>query len=235
MNTRQALSTTLLAFALGCAVDGLPPPRTADGVPGSAGPALHDEAVRQLSAAKSSEYRHRVYVDEARGVFEYDCSGFVDYAIGNVAPDALTALPVAKGRHRASANTYVDLLRTITPGTQRGRWLHVADVAALQPGDVVAWTAVTTKPDRLGVVNTGHVMIVDESPHQRSTAEWVVPIIDSSGGHGGADHRKSPDVTGLGRGTIVLVVSDDGLVGYRWTQSPTSPLTVTSVMLGRIL
>jgi hypothetical protein len=183
---------------------------------------------------RSTEYSHLIHIDESAGRFDFDCSGFVDYAMSNVAPDALDALRHSSHKKRPTADSYENLLRTITPGGHRGRWMHVAHVADVQAGDVVAWIATTTTPDDLGAVNTGHVMIVDGPARERVPGEWVVPILDSSGGHGGTDTRKKGQSTGLGRGTVVLVERDGYVRGYHWTESPRSPMNETSVMLGRI-
>ncbi len=224
-----ALAAGVVAL-IHCEGDALPPPRPpVTVVTGKS--ALHDEAVRELRALKSTTYSHSVHVDEAAGVFEYDCSGFVDYAIDNTTPDAFREL----GRRRPTARTYVELLSAIPLGQSRGRWLRVEQPSALREGDVVAWLAVTTKPDAWGIVNTGHVMIVDGPAHQRSAAEWVVSIVDSSFGHGGADLRARPDATGLGRGTMVIVIENGAVVGYRWSEDTKSPLTPTTVVMGRIL
>src|SRR4051812_27845757 len=55
---------------------------------------LATEARRELAAMQSSHYQHRTAVDEETGSFDYDCSGFVDYALGRVLPAALAALPI---------------------------------------------------------------------------------------------------------------------------------------------
>jgi hypothetical protein len=183
---------------------------------------------------KSTAYRHKVRVDEATGLFEFDCSGFVDYAIRNTLPDAFEVLRQVGGR-RPMARAYVELLNAIPSGQTRGRWLHLPGPDSLHEGDIVAWLATTSKADDWGIVNTGHVMIVDGSAQQRSPGEWVVPVIDSSFGHGGADPRVKPNATGLGRGTMVLVVENGALVGYRWSESARSPLNRTTVAIGRVL
>jgi hypothetical protein len=236
-SARRPFLGALLATVLASCepVSPLPPPHTPGGVSGPGGPALHDEALRELSAVKSTEYRHKIWVDEAQGIFEYDCSGFVDYAISNVAPAALDALFHADSKRRPAASTYVTLLTAIPEGRSRGRWMHLKEAAELVPGDVVAWLAAARKPDPWGQINTGHVMIVDGSPRERSPGEWVVPVIDSSLGHGGSDGRRYPEVTGLGRGTIVLVFEGGSLVGYRSGESPRATLRRTTVALGRIL
>jgi hypothetical protein len=60
-----------------------------------------------------------------------------------------------------------------------------------------------------------------------------VPIVDSSAGHGVGDAR-SKDVTGLGRGSIVLVEEAGTLVGLRWTEASRVTLR-TKVTMGRLL
>jgi hypothetical protein len=213
----------------------LPPPRNPKGVAGPGSPALHTEAVRELSAVKQTAYAHEMTIDEDKGVFDYDCSGFVDYALSNTAPDALETLRTVGETKRPQARTYVELLSGIRPHATRDRWTPVPNVADLLPGDIVAWLAIEKKQDYLGNVNTGHVMIVDAPPTQRGDAEWIVPIIDSSGGHGSEDPRHMPDVTGLGRGTIVLVTENGAPVAYRWNWSSHSKVTRTRIVLGRVL
>jgi hypothetical protein len=75
-------------------------------------------------------------------------------------------------------------------------------------------------------------MIVDAAPALRAPDEWIVPIIDSSGGHGGED-RRSKSLTGLGRGTIVLVRESGALVGVRWRES-SRVIVRTEVAMARL-
>jgi len=206
--------STLLV--IGC-VDryALPPPRLQTRQ-SEGSPALHREAVRELAAMRTTSYTHETRVAEDRGLFEYDCSGFVDYAISNVSSEALDALRSVRGTKRLTARTYVELLSAIPTGSTRRPWRRLERVSELLPGDVIAWLLVEHKRDFLGNANTGHVMIVDEAPHETEPGEWVVPVIDSSfSSHGGLDPRHQPDQTGLGRGTVVLVTDHDQLTGYR--------------------
>lgn len=242
LGKRVGVVVGCIAVVIGaCTPDySLPPPHNPSGVAGPGSPALHAEAVRELAAIKHTEYAHEITIDEDKGVFDYDCSGFVDYALSNTAPDALETLRAVRGSKRPQARTYVELLSAIAPHATRDRWTPVSRVAELLPGDVVAWDAIDKRQDYLGNVNSGHVVIVDASPTQRGHSvenidEWVVPIIDSSGGHGGDDKRHVPGITGLGRGTIVLVTENDAVVGYRWSESSRSKLTRTRIALGRIL
>src|SRR4051812_8581746 len=56
------------------------------------------EARRELAAMQTSHYQHPTDIDEETGSFDFDCSGFVDYALRRVLPEALAALPVTKKR-----------------------------------------------------------------------------------------------------------------------------------------
>jgi hypothetical protein len=57
------------------------------------GTTLLAEGRRELAAVHESHYAHHTVVDESHGVFDYDCSGFVGYALARVAPHALAAVP----------------------------------------------------------------------------------------------------------------------------------------------
>jgi hypothetical protein len=177
----------------------------------------------------SSSYAHRTDVDEALGRFDYDCSGFLSYALARANPAAYAALrSFATRRPRAK-----DFVTWITAGlAARSTWTRIPDVAHLAPGDVVAWM----KPPGIESKNTGHVMIVDAAPRARSDREWVVPILDSSASaHGAGDTREATKASGLGRGTVVLVVDPAGKpLAYRWSEGPRSKLYETEIALGRV-
>ncbi len=214
----------------------LPPPHFSHGVSGPGSPALHAEALRELGAARVTAYRHEMHIDEDRGIFEYDCSGFVDYAISNVAPDALDELRHVSRSERPIARTFVELFAAVEPGQTRGRWIAVVRVPDLRPGDVVAWLSVERRKDYLGIVNSGHVLIVDTVPQERAPGEWLLPVIDAtSRGHGGADTRTAPDANGVGRGCVVLLAQDGIPIGYSWTGERPMSFTMTRIAMERIL
>jgi hypothetical protein len=50
---------------------------------------LYDEAQRELAAMRESTYTHQLAIDEKTGRFDYDCSGFVSYALSRVDRSAL--------------------------------------------------------------------------------------------------------------------------------------------------
>jgi hypothetical protein len=101
---------------------------------------------------------------------------------------------------------------------------------ALVRGDVIAWK----KPANSLSTNTGHVVIVAGAPSKRSDSEFVVPIIDSTAlPHGRGDSRYQRG-TGLGTGSIVLVVDAQGRPsGFKWTLK-THRLWETDVSMGHL-
>lgn len=155
----------------------------------------------------------------------------MDHALQEAAPAALEALRAAMKKKRPQAETYVALLEAMDLGEKNGPWIRIPAVSALVPGDVVAWR----RPPDSHSPNTGHVMIVELPPTRRHGTEWIVPIIDSSDGHGGGDPRHEPEVTGLGRGSVVLVTNKAAHpTAFRWKTSSSAHVHATTVVLGRV-
>jgi hypothetical protein len=189
--------------------------------------ALLNEARRELTAITQTHYVHRTHVDEASGVFEFDCSGFVGYALSRAAPAAFETL-VDATRRRPLAKHFEAFFTA-----PRAPWTSVARVADLVPGDVIAWLEPPVKHSR----NTGHVMIVADAPRPGERAgELVVAVFGSShSGHGTSDVRVRDHRDGLGTGQLVLIADADGRpVGYRWSTSRRSIAYATQVALGHL-
>jgi hypothetical protein len=252
----------LLAFLLGAAPAGSGSPaetpgrddETADETPGGegegdeasidvgaptsrgAGPGrqlLRAEAQRELQAMRAAHYVHHTHVDEAAGLFDYDCSGFVDYALRHSVPDALETLRQATV-HRPLAKHFVAFVSTLPPGARAGLWRRVARIADLRPGDIIAWL----RPPDSHSHNTGHVMLVGAPPRPRHgfPGEFEVVIVDSTHSpHGKTDLRRLAGTTGLGSSAVVLVGDAGGApVAYRWSVWKRSPLHTTPVVLASL-
>src|SRR5580658_1869098 len=206
---------------------GTPPPE------GSAGAALLAEVNRELSVMKSSAYSHRTHVDEASGLFDYDCSGLLNYALGRASPDALLAVRATTTRRPRSAE-FVAFLEGIPAGGRRGRWQRVARVQELSAGDVIVWL----KPVGPHSTNPGHTMMVPgaPTPDREQSDAFVVPVVDSTGlAHGSSDARANEHRTGLGQGMIVLLTDRAGApIGYRWSLEKKSPDKMTRIAFGRL-
>ncbi|HEX4362697.1 MAG TPA: hypothetical protein VH141_34525 [Pseudonocardia sp.] len=188
--------------------------------------ALLAEAHAELAAMRDTEYQHDTDVDAVRGEFYYDCSGFLDYALGRAAPAALRALPVTASAGRPLAQDFEHTLRA----GRAGPWRSVATPADLRPGDVVAWLATPDSRTR----DTGHVVIVLDTPvrNPNRADEWLVKVADSTvSPH--ADDSRGTEADGLGTGTIGLAVDGaDHAVGFYWRGGVSKVAKTTEVALG---
>jgi hypothetical protein len=256
MRTLTAINVAVISLACGCSSatsvnapeepasspsPSAPAPATAEGSddappvvapvgtmtgPGSA--RLYTEAHRILTAAKRSTYEHVTYVDESSGTFDFDCSGFVDYALARAVPEAFTALTAATVK-RPLAESYVTFFGKL-PSSSKA-WAAVSRASDLAAGDIVAWL----EPKDVMSTDTGHVMVVSGAVTTR-TGEVDVPIIDSSEmGHGADDARTVSKATGIGAGTMVLLVDSHGApTGYRWSMETASKTHLTTVALAHL-
>lgn len=179
----------------------------------------------------TSRYDHTTSVNESKGAFDYDCSGFVGYALARAVPDAFATLRAAAGP-RPLARDFVVFFSTLD--APRGRWRRVARAIDLVPGDIVAWL----KPRDVVSSNTGHVMIARErpTPNPEDAAEILVPITDSTKRpHGPGDTRTDAEASGLGTGTIGLLVDANGAPRrYRWAGGSSSKIETTEIALGHL-
>jgi len=202
----------------------------------SASRGLLEEIDRELAREKTTSYSHKTHVDEEEGTFDFDCSGFVDYALARVDPDAL--LPLRKGsRHaRPLAEDFVRVLEKAPTGERAGEhWARVARVDALLPGDVIAWR-VSPEAKANGNKNTGHVMVVHGpvARNKEDRKELLVPIADSTL-HGHAQDSREKDENGIGTGTIGLVTDESGApVSYKWAGGVSKTAVATTIVLGRL-
>jgi hypothetical protein len=188
---------------------------------------LFEEATRELSLMKSTSYVHKTSVDETAGRFDFDCSGFISYALAHSSRASYRELR-GLAKHRPLAKDYV----AVASNPESKRFAALKAVADLQRGDLVAWL----KPADVTSRNTGHVMMVAGPPHERSAGEWEIPIIDSTAApHGKSDARKQKHTNGLGEGVIVVAVDQHGApTGYKWSTWSKSKLHSTQIVFLRV-
>ncbi len=90
-------------------------------------------------------------------------------------------------------------------------WRYVL-VAEARPGDVIAWWNEEHEKGE----DTGHVMILAESPVLDSPGKYRLRILDSTKSPH-ADDTRPAGKSGLGSGTIWLDVDRAGeILGYHW-------------------
>jgi hypothetical protein len=203
--------------------DGLPNTTKTDPREGvqSGGTIVVDEVGRELGLLRETHYQHTVAVNEVKGTFDLDCSGFIDYVVGSAMPAHFRELAAAT-RTRPLAEDFVTYF-----GAHEDTewWSAVKNAHDLVAGDVVAWLA----PPDTG--NSGHVVIVREAPRVRDASSVLVPIWDSTHNpHVSTDPRTAEKATGIGTAEIVLLLDGTGApIGHEWFDGDTKVIERTSM------
>jgi hypothetical protein len=173
---------------------------------------IADAAEKLISDIRETHYQHKTYVVLSKGIYDMDCSGFVDYLLKRVAPQQYANLPIETGHTQPRAAMYFDLFHGL-PGNPMTGWKSIDRLADAERGDIIAWSleASTQKPG-----DTGHVVIVASFPILANKREYQVAVYDSSGIHHEDDSR--PKATnGIGKGVITFKVDDLGApVGFQF-------------------
>jgi hypothetical protein len=193
---------------------------------------LLDEAEHLLSTMKSSSYQHVTHVDEANGVYDFDCSGFVDYALQQASPEALAVVKYLPNPfNRARAQDYYYHFTKLGSENEGDGWHSILNPPDLLPGDVIAWLRSPNSDSD----DTGHVMIVRSNPRADPNRpnEILVAIIDSTRSPHALDSRVN-GATGIGTGTISLVMNTVGsAVGFRWRGGESKVVEYTKIAFGQ--
>lgn len=195
---------------------------------------LNKEVVRELGNLNTatSYYSHSTYVNEATGTRRVDCSGFVDYAVRRVLPEAYEKVP-HPNTQRPLANDWYNYLRERyqTASTQETvRWREIRHVGELRAGDLVVWL----RPENVTGDNTGHIMFVLGPPTRGRPGEWLVKVADSTTSPHANDSRGTTR-TGVGTGTIGLTVDGwDRPLAYYWRGGLSYTAFPTPIAMGRV-
>lgn len=169
-------------------------------------------------------------------VSKTDCSGFMSKLLQHSYGDYFTDERFKQwirenGRKRPLAEDFHYAI------VNQKDFIQIKKLTQVQSGDIIA----IEYPD--GEDNTGHVMLVSETPKEieaqpplvKGTKQWKVKVVDQSrSGHGTKDTRriKDPQIKdvyctkddsfycGLGEGTIRIYTyeENDNLFGYTWSR-----------------
>lgn len=153
---------------------------------------------------KSTEYVHTTYVDEEKGIYRFDCLGFVDYVLQHGTPAAFRS--AGRGYERPEMVVYADYFAKQGSIPNAEGWTRVAKFAELKPGDICLWQKKTSD-------SVGHMWIIAGNPavNPYRKDEVLVRILDSDGVHGGSDSRADKTYKyGLGTGILGMMTDADG-------------------------
>ena len=197
-----------------------------------AGEDLLHRANLMVKNIKNTTYSHETYIDESKGIYEFDCSGFVNYLLIEMRPTAQAAIP-HRGQDMPLAEDFYRYFRGLSKSPNKTGWSKVENTTDLKPGDIIAWLQPTSSEDS---DNTGHVMIVGGKPLVNSNRkkEVLVPVIDStSSPH--SDDSRSKGSAGLGKGTIGIFMNvKDKPIGYFWQGGLSEKPKYTKISFGRL-
>lgn len=190
---------------------------------------IADAAEKLIGDIRETHYQHKTYVVPSEGIYDMDCSGFVDYLLKRVAPQQYANLPIETGHARPRAAMYFDLFHGL-PGNPAAGWKSIDRLANAERGDILAWSleASTQKPG-----DTGHVVIVAGPPVLANKHEYKIAVFDSSGIHHDDDSRPK-GTNGIGKGVITFRVDDLGApVGFQFNSL--ARFRLEPIAIGRIV
>ena len=189
------------------------------------------ETERILNSIKTTQYKHDTQIDEKKGVYLCDCSGFVGYVLKQtVAKDDPKKGPLGDGNGRPTASQFEKAFaKAPTKADGSSRWQHVVRLADARPGDVIAWRHEKPMPG-----NTGHVVFVAERPVLESDGLVKVVIVDSTT-KPMVDDTRAAGTSGIGRCTMWFTIDDEGRPHAHIRGSRKATPKVESISIGRAL
>jgi hypothetical protein len=163
------------------------------------------EAVRELLAnVRETSYQHHSQVDASEGIYRLDCSEFVSLILERIAPKHYQELPIEPGHPQPRARMYFRFFDRLKLEPRTG-WRPITKLADVTPGDIVAWEKISTG----GRGDSGHVMIVAESPRRDQDGTFRVRVYDSSEIPHAEDSRATGS-SGVGSGSVLFRVNENG-------------------------
>lgn len=194
-----------------------------------------------LANVKHTAYVHFPgEIDESRGIYKYDCSGFVgEYVLSMVLPShyndlftgAFMQYSTGPDSLRPRAWGFYDYFDSLYVHNVNSAYWHVfKDIDDLKQGDIiVAKYAEDWRPQYVEAekkdASTGHVMIAWYTRESEVDPNHTyVTVVDASGSGHNKDTRNTDDdgvtdKTGIGKGEMAYVSDGDTVTGYYWSKS----------------
>jgi hypothetical protein len=217
----------LLTSAACATVEGREPSRN-EGIANAAGRGIQAEAERILGRIQLTEYRHETAIDENKGEYYCDCSGFVGYVLNRTVARDDPAGPLGNKKRRPLAMDYEKAFEAAPEKVVgEARWQKIGRVADVRPGDVIAWRHEVPKPG-----NTGHVVIVDSSPVVEKDGLVRVVVIDSTT-LSWTDDSGAKRGSGVGRRTMWFKVDETGRPTGYVRGARTAKAKMEAIAIGR--
>jgi hypothetical protein len=200
--------------------------------------ALAEKIVNTLS---HTVYQHVDKIDPASGVYDCDCNGFVAHLLRSVAPQNLAAIPIdtqqpGPSESRPRAFEYYDFFASLT-ARSTGGWSRINLLSDAGLGDVMAWRFPTIEKG----VDTGHVVILAETPRLDPSGAFYVARVYDSAAEAHFEDTRLPDgqpspkgKTGVGSGFLHFKADGVGHpIAYLFAPPLTTQYSYRPIAIGR--
>ncbi len=218
--------SVLLSAALACCGTHAAVDARGDGPANAATARVSEEAERILKSIQTTLYQHKTEIDETKGAYRCDCSGFVGYVLKQTVAKDSPKGPLGDGNQRPTASQFQKAFAAAPTKTQgTSGWQQIVRLADARLGDVIAWRHAKPMPG-----NTGHVVIVGERPVLESDGLVRVVVIDSTT-KPQVDDTRAAGTSGIGRGTMWFKIDADGrplgtIRGSRKAEPKVEPISI---------
>lgn len=154
---------------------------------------------------QQTAYQHTTSIDVDRGVYDCDCGGYVSFVLERAAPTHYAMIPKEADQSRPRAFKFYEFFHSLTPESQGG-WHQISLLRDARRGDIIAWRFPAIEKGH----DTGHVLIVSDTPTADDSGVFSVRLYDSAAKPHFDDTRTAPGATGIGSGTIHFKVDEAG-------------------------
>jgi hypothetical protein len=179
---------------------------------------LAAQAELVVNSLKQTDYQHVEKVDVDRGIYDCDCNAFLSFLLQRTAPEHYQLIPKEATQSRPRAFEYYLYFHSLAPKSTAG-WHRINFLHDARRGDIVAWQL---SPEIKKGVDTGHVLVLAETPSENNDGTFKVRIYDSAAKPHFEDTRGTGPgqfPPGVGSGFLNFKVDADG----RPTQFQFSP------------
>lgn len=191
--------------------------KNSEGIPEIPNRKLVDFVLETVNHQSRSAYKFGgTHFDIDKGIYELDCSTYVDHVLADSNPNAYDKLVSATGTEKPTSSHFYDFfthIRDYSPSEKMNRvWSRITDASELLPGDILVF--------RYGhhhsTTGGGHVMIVMDKPVVEDQAVLLKVADAAPTGH--SEDTRPSHASGIGIGTLLLKVNKDDFSpsAYAW-------------------
>lgn len=163
-----------------------------------------------VASMHHSVYRYGgSYFNMSRGIYDVDCSDYVDNLLKISQPRAYADLTDSMGTERPTTSDYYRFFNDLPEDPRNIPWQRVNNVQSLRPGDILVFR---------NHHGGGHVMVVMDQPTPARGDAYMVQVSDSASARH-SDDTRAPHVSGVGIGTMMLKANPETGKpdAYAWT------------------